>query len=422
MKNHIINYFTFIMLLGGMISGNMLFAQQSINNIVIGGHFQQWNGCGNNSTAIACASPWKPSHGFPYVYPFSPTQVPCLPLTSGPAAVPAPCFERWAMLWPDHGGNGNSVGFFQYIAFKKGVSYKLKFRAMYPWSSNENTPSHFSIAIANNVPECTDCGTTSGTTVKPSISELQVILDETFDEVNEVWKDFEITFIPDRDYEQLWLYSDEITQQTTLKETVALDDIEIVLNCVNNKYHQNTSDLPLLTKASDFITAGSNVGPNPVSGDVTVESGQDVIFEANNDIFLKPGFRAKNGGIFHALTIDCSNTTSPLNIVNTGSSGPTAFTLSPDHAKQEDIIYPIEAFPNPTNSLTTFKYSITNQGNVKLYLMNTTGKKIYLVNEAHHNTGRHQVEFDMNRLKSGLYIYTLESPDGRFTKKIIVGK
>ncbi|MCU0445983.1 MAG: gliding motility-associated C-terminal domain-containing protein [Microscillaceae bacterium] len=70
--------------------------------------------------------------------------------------------------------------------------------------------------------------------------------------------------------------------------------------------------MPTYTAVSDFIKAGRNVDANVPQGDVIVKSGQDVTFQAANNIFLEDGFSVESGAKFDTRIAPCSS--QPFNI------------------------------------------------------------------------------------------------------------
>jgi hypothetical protein len=79
-------------------------------------------------------------------------------------------------------------------------------------------------------------------------------------------------------------------------------------------------------------------------------------------------------------------------------------------------------FPNPFNSSTIIKYSIPKQGQLTLKVYDLLGRLITtLVNELQ-NAGQHQVEFNSDKLSSGVYFYQLIAGEFIQTKKMVVLK
>lgn len=79
-------------------------------------------------------------------------------------------------------------------------------------------------------------------------------------------------------------------------------------------------------------------------------------------------------------------------------------------------------FPNPFNSSTIIQFDIPSNGKVLLNVFNVVGHRIApLVNE-YLKMGSHEIKFDGEKLKSGVYLYRLEFGSFSETKKLILVK
>ncbi len=80
------------------------------------------------------------------------------------------------------------------------------------------------------------------------------------------------------------------------------------------------------------------------------------------------------------------------------------------------------AYPNPAQSKISFQYSLEQGGNVNLYITDLTGQPIAtLVNEPQEQ-GAHAAVFDAGTLANGVYIYTLETTQGKQSKRLVIAK
>jgi gliding motility-associated-like protein len=101
-----------------------------------------------------------------------------------------------------------------------------------------------------------------------------------------------------------------------LCETFSFTIIITCPQCPLDVYYENrsaaTTPLPSLTKAPRKIVAGYSVDPSQTDGDVIVDVGENVTFEAGVLVDLQPGFY-HNGGIFIAQIVpntcidECNN-------------------------------------------------------------------------------------------------------------------
>ncbi|NWG27843.1 MAG: T9SS type A sorting domain-containing protein [Ignavibacteriaceae bacterium] len=82
----------------------------------------------------------------------------------------------------------------------------------------------------------------------------------------------------------------------------------------------------------------------------------------------------------------------------------------------------LQNFPNPFNPVTTIKYDIQKEGEVKIVVYDILGRTVKeLVNEKK-QPGRYEVQFDANNLASGVYLYRLSANEFIQTKKMILMK
>ena len=84
---------------------------------------------------------------------------------------------------------------------------------------------------------------------------------------------------------------------------------------------------------------------------------------------------------------------------------PTAFTLS-------------QNYPNPFNPSTIIKYSIPKSGIVTLKVYNMLGQEVATLVNQMQKSGNYIVNFNANKLASGVYMYRIQSGDFTLTKKM----
>ncbi len=135
----------------------------------------------------------------------------------------------------------------------------------------------------------------------------------------------------------------------------------------------------------------------------------------NNDSWRTIGFLTG-----HGTTTEPQNYTFTDNIYNVQSrvvyyrlrqvdfdgsaeySNEIAVTTTPEYFLQQN-------HPNPFNPFTTIRYSISDPGKVRLIIYDAMGREIgVLVNELK-TAGEYSVEFNSDRLASGVYFYRLEA-------------
>jgi hypothetical protein len=97
------------------------------------------------------------------------------------------------------------------------------------------------------------------------------------------------------------------------------------------------------------------------------------------------------------------------------------------------LVYSLEQnYPNPFNPSTNIKYSISEDGFVKLAVYNLLGEEVTVLVNNEQKAGRYEVVFstiggsasggDASRFASGVYMYRLESNNFISIKKMILIK
>ncbi len=84
--------------------------------------------------------------------------------------------------------------------------------------------------------------------------------------------------------------------------------------------------------------------------------------------------------------------------------------------------YLAQNYPNPFNPATTIYYGVAIGGAVTLTVYDVLGREVReLVNERH-APGSYAIEFDGSSLAAGVYVYTLTTPEGALSKKMLLLK
>ncbi len=79
-------------------------------------------------------------------------------------------------------------------------------------------------------------------------------------------------------------------------------------------------------------------------------------------------------------------------------------------------------YPNPFNPSTTIKYSIPEDGFVKLGVYNMLGEEVAAIVNATQKAGRYEVNFNASQLSSGVYVYRIEAANFTSAKKLMLMK
>jgi len=79
-------------------------------------------------------------------------------------------------------------------------------------------------------------------------------------------------------------------------------------------------------------------------------------------------------------------------------------------------------YPNPFNPVTKIKFSLIQNGRVKIKIYNTLGEEVREIINKEYEFGYHEVEFNSMGLASGVYLYRIEAGDFVDVKKMMLLK
>lgn len=79
-------------------------------------------------------------------------------------------------------------------------------------------------------------------------------------------------------------------------------------------------------------------------------------------------------------------------------------------------------YPNPFNPSTTIKFSVPKDGNAAIKVYDVKGQLVKTLVNQRIIVGNYTVDFNASELSSGVYFYTLETPDFKETKRMILVK
>jgi len=86
-------------------------------------------------------------------------------------------------------------------------------------------------------------------------------------------------------------------------------------------------------------------------------------------------------------------------------------------------VYALEQnYPNPFNPSTTINFSIAEASVVKIAIYNLLGQEVALPVNEFKEPGTHTITFDASELTSGAYFYTIETPQFKQTRKMLLAK
>ena len=79
-------------------------------------------------------------------------------------------------------------------------------------------------------------------------------------------------------------------------------------------------------------------------------------------------------------------------------------------------------YPNPFNPSTQISFSLTKEGPVSLRVYDILGREVATLVKENRKPGQYTERFDGSRLASGVYMYVLQSGDGRLTSRMVLSK
>ena len=91
-----------------------------------------------------------------------------------------------------------------------------------------------------------------------------------------------------------------------------------------------------------------------------------------------------------------------INVERTGTLATTALNPS---------------YPNPFNSETTLSYTLPTASDIRLEVFTLSGQRVAVLHEGFQAAGYHTLSMDASNLASGVYLYRLTTPKGRFVQK-----
>ena len=75
------------------------------------------------------------------------------------------------------------------------------------------------------------------------------------------------------------------------------------------------------------------------------------------------------------------------------------------------------SYPNPFNSETVLSYSLPTAADIRLEVFTLSGQRVAVLHEGFQAAGYHTIAMDARDLASGVYLYRLTTPEGRFVQK-----
>jgi len=91
-----------------------------------------------------------------------------------------------------------------------------------------------------------------------------------------------------------------------------------------------------------------------------------------------------------------------------------------NHQNKIETFRLFQNFPNPFNPTTKIKYELPKSEKVKIEIFNLLGQKIETLLNKQMPTGIHKIEFNGQKLPSGVYLYRIEAGKFQYIRKMIL--
>ena len=75
------------------------------------------------------------------------------------------------------------------------------------------------------------------------------------------------------------------------------------------------------------------------------------------------------------------------------------------------------SYPNPFNSETVLSYTLPTAADIRLEVFTLSGQRVAILHAGFQAAGYHTIALDASDLASGVYLYRLTTPEGRFAQK-----
>lgn len=121
------------------------------------------------------------------------------------------------------------------------------------------------------------------------------------------------------------------------------------------------------------------------------------------------------------LAIVQNDAASNKEVLNCNVSSPLV-GIQPQNSTLPDKYSLSQNYPNPFNPVTNINFSIPQNTFVKLRIYNALGKEAAVLVNENLEAGSYDYKFDASSLTSGIYFYTLETPNYTATKKMTLIK
>jgi hypothetical protein len=198
---------------------------------------------------------------------------------------------------------------------------------------------------------------------------------------------------------------------------------------------------------SEYITIGStNYTSSTISaawkdititGNLTATAGTTININAGGNVILVAGSSvgpgiSLQGGVYPitvntsvipqssaSVTSFCNSATYKANSVAETKkvNNPASSNLFAQEKLHETI-----AYPNPAQNIVNFQYYVEEASYVRLSILDLTGREITTVVDEFQEAGEYDLSVETTGLTNGVYVYTLETSQGKESKRLLIMK
>ncbi len=182
-------------------------------------------------------------------------------------------------------------------------------------------------------------------------------------------------------------------------------------------YFSLVGDCPVSDNLSGAIPSGLYVVEDFIKSNGTLSAGSKAIFQAGKYIELNPGFEAARGSDFWALILACNFDPMPL------VDNPTEKARSFEVQTAIPLKTQLKCYPNPTRDVATIQYTIPNERNVSIDIIDGQGRLVKsLINNEFRTAGTYSLDLHSNELANGFYLIVFHAGAAGLTEKLFVIK
>mgnify|MGYP001485584599 CR=1 FL=1 len=192
------------------------------------------------------------------------------------------------------------------------------------------------------------------------------------------------------------------------------------------------------------VTTDITIGAPTYYADNTVTSNRlitgavtYVVYNGGEEVILSDGFEVSGGANFIARNFDCGGN-SALNMVESrNSAGEALDPVHPTQVWQRAEPAPVKASlpaqlhvqaqmgrlsaaPNPFQDITTIRYQLTADSQVKLRMFNLTGQLLLILTDDYLSAGSYELTLPSGALAKGTYLCTLTTDEGSEVLRLVV--